>query len=139
MKRLFLPGSPYTQRARLIAHIWALLIFIGCFTPGHDLPEVSVPFFDKWTHFIAFGVLTFLWLCAWPAYTKLQLFSFFFLATLMGCIIEVGQGALPSLGRSMELMDGVADAVGAVLGIAAFVVAARMSKTPPPPEGESRI
>lgn len=136
MKRLFLPGSPYRQRARLIAHIWALLIFIGCFTPGHELPELSVPFFDKWTHFIAFGVLTFLWLCAWPAYTRLQLISFFFLATIMGGVIEVGQGALTSLGRSMELMDGVADAVGAVLGILTFVAAAGIVRKTPTPEGE---
>ena len=131
MKRLFLPGSPYTQRARLIARIWALLIFIGCFTPGHELPEVNVPFFDKWTHFVAFGVLTFLWLCSRPDYTPRRLLYLFLQATLMGCLIEIGQGTFASLGRSMELMDAVADAVGAVLGIVIFVAAARMARKPP--------
>ncbi len=128
MKRFFLQDSPYTRQARFLSFVWTLLIFIGCFTPGHELPEVDVPFIDKWTHFVAFGVLTFLWLGARPAYTGKTLLYFFFMALLLGCLIEAGQGYFTSLGRSMELMDVVADAVGAALGIGAFIAGARVAR-----------
>ncbi|MCF8448815.1 MAG: VanZ family protein [Taibaiella sp.] len=127
MKRLFLQDSPYTKQARFIAILWTLLIFIGCLTPAPELPHVSVPLIDKWTHFVLFGVFTFLWLCVRPGATTFQLFTLFFISVVLGCFIEVMQGLLTSLGRSMELMDAVADGVGAALGMAVFYIGAHFA------------
>ena len=43
----------------------------------------------------------------------------FLIAVALGSFIEVMQGILSFLGRSMELMDAVADSIGGALGIAA--------------------
>ncbi len=120
MKHIFLPSSPYTKQARSIALLWTLLIFIGCFFPAQELPKVDVPLIDKWTHFVMFGGFTFLWLCAKPAYTTKSLFLLLLISVAFGSFIEVMQGQLTFLGRSMELMDAVADSVGGLLGIVGF-------------------
>jgi VanZ family protein len=127
MKRLFLQDSPYTKQARFIAILWTLLIFIGCLTPAPELPHVAVPLIDKWTHFVLFGVFTFLWLCVRPDATTFQLFTLFLISVVLGCFIEVLQGLLTALGRSMELMDAVADGVGGALGIAVFCFGAHFA------------
>lgn len=129
MKRIFSPQSPYTKWARFLAMLWTLLIFIGCFTPSGDLPEVDVPLIDKWTHLILFGGFTFLWLCARPVPTRAWMITLFVIATALGAFIEIMQGVLVSLGRSMEFMDAVADIIGAALGIALFYgIAALVSR-----------
>lgn len=127
MKIIFLPHSPYSTQARFIATIWTLLIFVGCLFPSRQLPHVAVPFIDKWTHFVLFGGYTFLWLCAKPAYTTAYVIKLLVVAVLLGCAIELLQGKLTFLGRSMELLDAVADAVGALLGIGLYIVGRKLS------------
>jgi VanZ family protein len=126
MKIIFLPHSPYSSQARFIAIIWTLLIFVGCLFPSQQLPHVAVPFIDKWTHFVMFGGYTFLWLCAKPAYTTAYVIKLLVVAVLLGCAIEVLQGTLTALGRSMELLDAIADAVGALLGITLYMGGRRL-------------
>lgn len=121
MKLLFLPHSPYSSKARFIAILWTLLIFIGCLFPSRQLPHVAVPFIDKWTHFVMFGLFTFLWLCAKPTYTAVYVVRVLMYGIFLGCAIELLQGTLTTLGRSMELLDAIADAVGALLGIALYM------------------
>ncbi len=128
MKRLFSQDSPYTRRARFIAILWTLLIFIGCFAPANELPKVDVPLADKWVHFILFGGFTFLWLCARPIINNTSLLILFFISIGLGSFIELMQGILAFLGRSMELMDAVADAIGALLGIGLFCLCAYFAK-----------
>ena len=53
--------------ARAAAWIWTAGIFIACLWPGKELPHSNIPFIDKWTHFVLFGVFSVLWLWAWPA------------------------------------------------------------------------
>ena len=122
MLRIFTPGSPYTKQARFLAMLWTLLIFIGCLTPGKDLPHVAVPLIDKWTHLVLFGGFTFLWFCARPVRTTSRMLSLFFIAAALGIFIEILQGTITSLGRSMELLDVVADGLGGLLGIGLFYV-----------------
>src|SRR4051812_31847202 len=124
MRRVFFPDSPYKKQARFLAILWTLLIFICCFTPGKDLPEVNVPLIDKWTHLVLFGGFTFLWLCARPLRTFSWLITLFFIALGLGVFIEIVQGLLAFLGRSMEFMDAVADSVGGLLGIGLFCLLA---------------
>lgn len=126
MRRIFAPDSPYTKQARFIAVLWTLLIFIGCFTPANELPKVDVPFIDKWTHLVLFGGFTFFWLCTYPRITFGWLIKLFLLATAMGAAIELLQGLLTFLGRSMEFLDAVADSLGALLGITLFSLIARL-------------
>ena len=128
MLQIFLSTSPYKKQARFIAILWTLLIFIGCFTPGKDLPKVDAPFIDKWVHLVLFGGFAFFWLCARPVVKLSWLFIVFIIGVALGASIELLQGALPSLGRACEFMDAVADSVGTLLGIglfSAFAAAAR--------------
>lgn len=120
MKQLFSPGSPYKKQARSIAIVWTLLIFVGCLMPAHELPKVDVPLADKWTHFVLFGVFSFLWLCARPDGPVKYSLIILLLSIFLGCLIEYLQGTFTSLGRSPEVMDAVTDAVGGLLGIVVF-------------------
>lgn len=83
---------------------------------------------DKWTHLVLFGTFTFLWLCARPVRTFSWLAGLFIIATAFGAAIELMQGLLTFLGRSMEFMDAVADSIGAVIGIGLFSLIAAMVK-----------
>ena len=67
-----------------------------------------------------FGGFTLLWLCANPSRQFRRLAGWFLIAMALGAAIELLQGLLSFLGRSMELMDAVADSVGAILGISLF-------------------
>ena len=104
--------------------LWTLLIFIGCFMPAKEIPDVHVPFIDKWVHLVLFGGFTFLWLCARPKINFKSLIGMFLIAVALGAFIEIMQGILTFLGRSMELMDAVADSVGGLLGIRLFCLCA---------------
>ena len=73
-----------------------------------------------------FGLFTFLWLCAKPTYTAAYIIKVLVLGILLGCAIEVLQGTLTALGRSMELLDAIADAVGALLGIGLYMAGRRL-------------
>jgi len=128
IERIFSPQSPYKKQARFLALLWTLLIFIGCFTPAKDIPKVDVPLADKWVHFVLFGGFTFLWLCSRPIINLKSLLTLFFIAVSLGSFIELVQGWLTFLGRSMELMDAVADSIGGILGIGLFCVCAHVAK-----------
>ncbi|WP_345080376.1 VanZ family protein [Nemorincola caseinilytica] len=128
MKRIFTTDSPYTRQARFMAIAWTLLIFIGCLMPAHEIPRVDVPLADKWTHFLMFGIFSFLWLCARPAYTFRSLLILLLITVFLGCLIEYLQGMLTFLGRSMEIMDAVADAIGGLLGIVMFRLGAYFAR-----------
>ena len=120
MIRIFRPDSPYTKRARFLAILWTLLVLAACLTPAAEIPQVDIPLVDKWTHLILFGVFSFLWLCARPVFSARWLVSLFLFSIAFGSAIELLQGLLTFLGRSMEFMDAVADAIGGLLGIALF-------------------
>ncbi|XZF13006.1 VanZ family protein [Chitinophagaceae bacterium MMS25-I14] len=122
MWQIFTESSPYKKRARLLAILWTLLIFILCFLPENDIPQVNVPLADKWVHFILFGVFSLLWLCARPSVRPSFLLFIFFISVFTGWLVEELQGLLAFLGRSKDIMDILADAVGGLLGVIAFLV-----------------
>lgn len=124
MKRIFHPQSPYKRQARFLAMLWTLLIFIGCFMPAKEIPKVDVPLIDKWVHLVLFGGFAFLWLCARPVINFKSLIGLFLISVALGSFIELMQGLLTFLGRSMELMDAVADSIGGLLGIGLFCLCA---------------
>jgi VanZ family protein len=120
MYKLFTSNSPYKKRARFAAILWTLLIFILCLMPGKDIPNIKVPFIDKWTHFALFGVFAFLWYSTKPTQKISFVFFIFIIAAALGWLIETLQGLFPSLGRSKDVMDMVADCTGGLIGIAIF-------------------
>ena len=130
MRQIFSEQSPYKKKARVAAVLWTLLIFVGCFTPGKDLPKVDAPLIDKWVHIVLFGGFGFLWMCAFPTRTYKWMATMLGVATALGIAIELLQAALPFLGRSCEWQDALADAIGAFLGICLFALLASFLNKP---------
>jgi len=120
MKAVFRFFYLHKKRSATVAVLWTLLILGACLMPGHDVPEVSVPFADKWTHFIIFGIFSFLWLCAFRSATTKTGWLVFFLALALGYAVELLQGSGITQGRSYDLYDVLADALGGLLGVLLF-------------------
>lgn len=116
---LFTKKSPYKKRATFAATGWTLLIFILCLLPGNEIPDVDIPFIDKWAHVILFGVFTFLWLCAIPTNRLVHLLILFMVSVFLGWLVEYIQGHYVA-GRCQDNMDILADAVGGLIGILIF-------------------
>jgi VanZ family protein len=79
---------------------------------------------DKWTHFLAFSVLTVLLrlaYCVSMVQTSLLLFAY-------GVFIEVSQYFTPN--RSAEVLDVIADVIGIGLGLIVYNVLQRVSRVP---------
>lgn len=120
LKQVFTAQSPYKKRARILTILWTLLIFILCFIPGREFPDVQIPMADKWVHFVLFGVFSFLWLCSAPSVKMPWLLLAFVAGTILGWVVEECQGLLVSLGRSKSLQDILADAIGCAIGVLLF-------------------
>ena len=128
MQQIFTKNSPYKKRARLLAILWTLLVFILCLWPGNKLPTVDVPLFDKCVHFIFFGGFSFLWLCAAPSLKFSRLLFVFCIAAFTGWFIEELQGYFTSLKRSKDMMDVLADSIGGIIGVIVFYIGALTTK-----------
>ena len=95
----------------------AALLIVGSLPMA---PPASPQLSDKTLHFIAFGILA--WLC-WRALRELRpdapswlpLLGGFAASVSCGGVLELWQGLLSY--RSCELLDVVADALGALLAI----------------------
>lgn len=128
MWQLFTAQSKYKKRAKYAAVMWTLLIFIACFIPGNEIPDIHVPLADKWVHFILFGGFTFLWLLVSPGIQRNKFFFISLTGGIFGWLIEELQGLLSFLGRAKDLYDIYADALGALLGVLLFYVCALLAK-----------
>ena len=120
LSSLFAAHSPWRRSARIAAVVWTIGIFVLCLWPGKELPQSDIPFIDKWTHFILFGVFAFLWLCAYPGRGSRYLLLICIITAALGWLVECLQGWFPDLGRSKDSMDAVADAIGGILGAALY-------------------
>ena len=129
MWQLFTAQSEHKKRAKSATIVWTLLIFIACFIPGNEIPNLRVPFADKWVHFILFGGFSFLCLLAAPSIHLKKLIFIGLLGCLFGWLVEELQGFLSFLGRAKDLYDIYADALGAVLGVLLFYICARIART----------
>ena len=83
--------------------------YISAVLPQDIAPTLG-PLSDKWTHFLAFAVLTLLLRFAYRI-TILQTVFFLF---LYGVFIEVSQYFTPN--RCAEILDVVADMIGIAIG-----------------------
>jgi len=124
---LFSSRSPYKTKAKSAAFVWTLLILFACFIPGKEIPDLHMPLADKWTHFILFGVFTLLCMLSNPTLHWRRLLRVFLAGCILGWLVEELQGLLSFLGRSKDMMDMLADALGALLGIMLFYIFARIA------------
>jgi VanZ family protein len=99
-----------------LALLYSFLVLGLCIMPSENIPsDVD----DKMAHFVSFAGISFLWLWVSPNYMKVIIASIVF-----GFIIEFTQRVLPdSFHRSFDVYDGLADAVGALIGVGLFYVA----------------
>ncbi len=104
------------KRARIAAMLWTLLVFILCFLPGKDIPEIHVPFIDKWAHVILFGVFSFLWHLSTPTKSSGYKTILFATTVFIGWLVEYVQGHYVE-GRTQDNMDTLADSIGGCIGI----------------------
>lgn len=113
--------SPRTRRAVLawapavfyMALIWTLSSF------SLSAPTERIPHFDKIVHFFEYGGLALLVSHAcfrtWPRHSRFRTAALAVLITVLwGWLDEIHQAFVP--GRSSELLDIVADTVGAICG-----------------------
>jgi VanZ family protein len=102
----------------LLAIAWAGVIFFLSSQPGIDTPPLF-PHQDKLLHAIAFGLLGFLVLGGLrpgkDGYSRGQLLLAIAIAGTYGVLDEVHQHFVP--GRMPDVLDVLADLIGAVLGV----------------------
>ena len=106
-------------RYKIVALLWFLIMSILFFLPGSELPQenwLDAVHFDKIVHIALFATLLFLWRSAFDLkiknYTSILLIS----AILYGFLVEVIQLCWVQ-GRSFDLFDVLADAMGSFLGL----------------------
>lgn len=117
-----------TLRARLAP--WAPpLVYMGCIfllsSFAIDVPQARFPYRDKVVHVFEYGALGLLFARAcfatWPTRAPARLVAVaVLLTTTFGVGDEVHQSFVP--GRSADLVDALADLVGACLGAFGFAL-----------------
>ncbi|HEU4640984.1 MAG TPA: VanZ family protein [Gemmatimonadaceae bacterium] len=114
-----------TSRRWVPPVVWAAFILILTSLPGADLPRVGVPDADKLVHFTMYGI--FAWLStrsfARPGRLARVVVLVVLGVSLFGAMDEWHQQFIP--GRSMELLDWMADTLGALAGASVALTALR--------------
>ncbi|MBS1620913.1 MAG: VanZ family protein [Bacteroidetes bacterium] len=104
--------------------LWLIISTILLTLPGSDLPKetwLNTIGFDKWVHIGMFALLSFLW--CWvlsyrrrdPIRLKISFVQIALLSTAYGIIMELIQHFFVP-GRSLDIADIMADAVGSFSG-----------------------
>lgn len=109
--------------------LWAGTIF--ALSAQSKLPTVRVSHFDKLMHAFVYAVLGLLLTRAYRGYgfsAKAALFAGLLTAALYGASDEVHQMFTP--GRSPDVRDWIADAVGAAIGAGSFIAIAGRKTDP---------
>lgn len=86
----------------------------------------AIPHLDKLVHLGVYALLGFGVTLAWP---KLSKFRVFWSCVFFGAAMEFGQGLMGS-GRTASLWDGVANSLGAAIGIYAALLLTRAFAKP---------
>ncbi|WP_082384139.1 VanZ family protein [Chryseobacterium sp. ERMR1:04] len=99
--------------SKILPIYWAFLTYM-LLKPGDEIQEHWFMFdgFDKVVHLSIFAALGFLFTASFP---KIKFIYFFQIILLYGFLTEILQEEM-GLGRSMEFLDVVADAIGCLIG-----------------------
>jgi VanZ family protein len=113
-------------RFQLPAILCAFFIFIGSSIPSEYFPSLSIFEEDKLIHFVFFFALSFLTYRAfkfqtrYPHLSKYALGASLLFTVLYGAVDEFHQMFVP--GRSADLLDLLADSLGALVCILALYI-----------------
>ncbi len=103
---------------------WFFVVLYLMTLPGKELPQIGwldKIYFDKWVHVVVFGLLTLLF--CWPFYRSsfnrseklIYFIKIAIAASVWGLTIEFIQKFFVA-GRSFDILDWVADSIGAIMG-----------------------
>jgi VanZ family protein len=112
--------NPWIYRAPAIG--WGFLILYICLAPVEDIdPGFSLKISDKLVHFILyFSWIILLYFASSRAYkrrlSRRKMLAYWIVAACVGGAVEILQGAM-EFGRNADLMDGLANTGGAIIGI----------------------
>jgi VanZ family protein len=109
-----------------LAIAWLIILAFGMLTPGEQIPEVDLfDFQDKAVHVVSFFLLAYLW-CGIGIkkeqinYKNPRIWLNFLLYGVLSAIgFELLQQYIPN--RSFEIMDMIANAMGASLGLLGYL------------------
>jgi VanZ family protein len=102
--------------------LWAAFIFVICMMPHRHIPHIVFPYLDKIVHTGVYFVLACLFYFGWlwqSSFQSLRIGTFIkvlIVCAVYGLLIEIMQGLLTT-DRSFEMLDELADIVGALLGL----------------------
>jgi VanZ family protein len=110
------------------AFAWALVILILCGLPGTSFPRLSFLDWlrpDKVVHLFLFGIESFLLISGFSKQSSYPILNA--KSKLLGVLIAISYGALVEvlqstifIGRSGDIRDALANALGAFLGLVIF-------------------
>lgn len=105
-----------------LAVLFALIIVVKSLMPA--MPTLSISNIDKAAHMFAYCALGAVTL---PAFARVKPFIVWCGLCIFGASIEIIQGLL-STGRAFDFWDGVANALGALLAVASWMLLTRFAK-----------
>jgi VanZ family protein len=110
-------------RPGVVLHVAPAVVYVACVFVVGLLPRTPeappiVPYFDKVAHFVVFGLMQ--WVLLKPVRfmwsersLDWQLRWTLLVVVMLGAVLELAQSLTPT--RSMEMLDWVADSLGALL------------------------
>mgnify|MGYP003606699734 CR=1 FL=1 len=109
-----------------VALLWTGIVAYLCLIQSSDIPVINIPNLDKCIHTFFHLVFTFVWFLFFYKQLKLDsvfkpLLISFLLSFLFGIGIEILQGLITTT-RSADVLDGVANLIGALLAVSLVVV-----------------
>lgn len=109
-----------------LAILYTLLVTIAFLLPANDVPQVRIPFLDKFIHVFIHWILCFTWL--WYFFVadnyhsfKKNVFVVLFSCFCYGFLIEVLQHWFAQ-SRQFDLFDIVANGIGCLIGLLFFLI-----------------
>jgi VanZ family protein len=117
-------AHPARRISALVLSIYWVALFVATHVPMLQ-PPPQIPNSDKWSHFLAFGLLAALFAWTWSlrgAFGWRQALAVLAILVVYGALDEATQ---PYVGRHGNMPDWYADVTGIVFGLAAFVAARR--------------
>ncbi|MFT4604581.1 MAG: VanZ family protein [Rhodothermales bacterium] len=112
-----------------MAVLWTLGILSAVFLPGSYIPEYELSSLDKVAHFVLFGGFAGLWMLALGDNLPRAALYIIVLGVSYGILTEVGQTLMDG-GRHGDPLDAVADGVGVLVGVGAFLLWRRLHPEP---------
>jgi VanZ family protein len=109
-----------------VAISYMALIFILSSLSQPPQPDINVPFLDKWEHLVEYAILGFLvgnsLLKRFESKSNkiISIILCAFIPAIYGLSDEIHQLFVP--GRKFDLMDLLADAIGALIGVSIFIL-----------------